>query len=198
MDTRHSLINVAGLSFLLVDPNPHSCAIIHGILRGFGATRVVEARTADDAINVLIDQKIDMMMVEPKLEDGKGLAFIRSIRQDPNNPIRTIPILVVTGDTRTSIIKGARDCGANMVIAKPTSPAVLYEHLTWVALHPRSFAETGTYFGPDRRFKIEELPDGTGKRGVDKDVTVATDEGRAMSQNEVDSPLHVTRVGGPG
>jgi two-component system, chemotaxis family, chemotaxis protein CheY len=196
VDTRNSAINIAGLSFLLVDPNPHSSTIVHSILRGFGATRIIEVRTPHDAIQVLTDQKIDMMLVEPVLENGKGLAFIRSIRQDPNNPFRTMPILVVTGDTRTSTIKTARDCGANMVIAKPMSPASLYERLTWVAFHPRSFAETSAYFGPDRRFKIEGLPDGSGRRAGDGEVAIAADEGPAMSQNEIDNLLQFARVGG--
>lgn len=196
VNIRNSTVNVGGLSFVLVDPNPHSSTIIHGILRGFGAHRIIEARTAMDAIQALNDQKIDMMMVEPSLENGKGLAFIRSMRQDANNPFRTIPILVVTGDTRPSVIKAARDCGANMVIAKPMSPASLYERLTWVAFNPRTFVETKTYFGPDRRFKIEGFPDGKGRRAGDNAATIAADEGPAMSQSEIDNLLQVARVGG--
>ena len=195
LDSRH-IINIAGLSFLLADPNPHPSAIVHGILRGFGATRVIEVRTVQDAIQVLTDQKIDLMLVDPALDKGAGLAFVRSIRQDPNNPCRTMPILVITGDTRTSTVRAARDCGANMVVAKPMSPASLYERLVWVAFHPRSFAESSAYFGPDRRFKIEGLPDGSGRRTGDNEAVVAADEGPTLSQNEIDSLLQTARVGG--
>jgi two-component system, chemotaxis family, chemotaxis protein CheY len=193
---RDAAINIGGLSFLLADPNPHSTAIIHGILRGFGATRVIEVRNAQDAMQVLADQKIDMLLVEPNLPPAGGLALVRSIRRDPENPCRTLPILVVTGDTRTSVVKAARDSGANMVVAKPVSPAALYERLTWVAFHPRSFAETATYFGPDRRFKIEGLPDGTGRRSGDN-ATVGAEEGPALSQNEIDNLLQAARTGSP-
>ena len=136
INKRDSAINIAGLSFLLADPNPHSLAIIHGILRGFGANRVIEVRNRRDAIQVLMDQKIDMMLLEPRLPPGSGLAFVKGIRGDLNNPCRTLPILVVTGDTRTSTVKAARDSGANMVIAKPVSPTTLYDRLAWVAFHP--------------------------------------------------------------
>jgi two-component system, chemotaxis family, chemotaxis protein CheY len=193
LSARNQSINISGLSFLLADPNPHSTAIIHGVLRGFGATRIVEARNARDAVQVLTEQKIDLMMVEPSLPPGGGLAFIRSLRQDPNSPCRTMPILVVTGDTRTSTVKAARDCGANMVIAKPLSPATLYERLTWVAFHPRKFVDTATYFGPDRRFKIEGLPDGKGRRASDKDIEIKADEGPALSQDDIDSLLQQAR-----
>ena len=191
-----SAINIAGLSFLLADPNPHSLAIIHGILRGFGANRVIEVRNRRDAIQVLMDQKIDMMLLEPRLPPGSGLAFVKGIRGDLNNPCRTLPILVVTGDTRTSTVKAARDSGANMVIAKPVSPTTLYDRLAWVAFHPRPSAETNNYFGPDRRFKIEGFPDGSGKRTGDSDATVVADEGPALSQNEIDNLLRAARTGG--
>jgi two-component system chemotaxis response regulator CheY len=193
--TRNQSINIAGLTFLLTDSNPHSTAIIHSILRGFGANRVVEARNNRDAIQILSEQKIDLMMVEPSLPKGGGLAFIRSIRQDPNSTCRTIPILVVTGDTRTSMIKAARDAGANMVIAKPMSPASLYERLAWVAFNPRKFIETSTYFGPDRRFKIEGFPGGKGRRVGDDDVGIKAEEGPTLSQDDIDSLLSQARVG---
>ena len=103
--------------------------------------------------------------------------------------------MVVTGDARISAVKAARDCGANMVIAKPISPAVLYERLAWVAFHPRKFVDTVKYFGPDRHFKIEGFSEGSGRRTADSDVTVAADEGPALSQNEIDSLLQEARGG---
>ena len=193
LNARH--LNIGGLSFLLADPNQHSTAIFHSILRGFGAKRVIEVRNIRDAIQVLTDQKIDMMLIEPRLPDGGAFAFIYSIRQNPSNPCRTLPILVVTGDARISAIKGARDCGANMVIAKPVSPAVLYERLAWVAFHPRKFVDTAKYFGPDRRFENEDYADGGAQRTGD--VTVAADEAAALSQTEIDSLVQNARVGDP-
>jgi len=192
--SRH--LNIGGLNFLLADPNQHSAGIIHGILRGFGAKRVIDVRNAHDAIQVLMDQKIDMMLIDPRLPDKGGFAFIRAIRSDPNNPCRTMPILVVTSDARISAIKTARDSGANMVIAKPVSPACLYERLAWVAFHPRNFVTSSKYFGPDRRFKIEGYADGDGRRTGDGEVTVAADEGPALSQNEIDNLLKEAQVGG--
>jgi two-component system, chemotaxis family, chemotaxis protein CheY len=196
LSPNNTTINIAGLSFLVADPNPHSSAILHGILRGLGAARVIEVRNTRDAIQVLLDQKIDLMLCELNLPTNGGLNFIRSIRQNPNNPCRTLPIIITTGDTRTSTIKAARDSGANMVIAKPMSPATLYERVVWVSFHPRSFVDTNKYFGPDRRFKIEGLPDSGGRRTGDGEVEIAADQGPALSQNEIDSLLQQARTGG--
>lgn len=185
---RNSTINIAGLSFLLADPNPNSSAILHSILRGFGATRLVDVRNTRNAIEVLIDQKVDMMLCEPSLPSEGGLALIRSIRQNPDNPCSTMPILVVTGDTRTSMIKAARDCGANMVIAKPMSPATLYDRLTWVAFNPRKYAQV-------RRLTSLAV------QAADQDPTTAPADaslaarGPALSQNEIDNLLQAAQHG---
>ena len=66
----------------------------------------------------------------------------------------------------------------------------LYSRLVWVTFDPRGYVETPTYYGPDRRFKIEGFPDGQGTWGAtcrcDLAVEVASD-GSDLSQNEIDS-----------
>ncbi len=74
-----------------------------------------------------------------------------------------MPILIMTSDTREATIKRARDAGANMVIAKPMSPASLYDRLGWIAFNPRKFVDTRELFrtGPavqDRRLSGRRGP----------------------------------------
>ena len=74
-----------------------------------------------------------------------------------------------------------------MVIAKPMSPASLYDRLAWIAFNPRQFVDTRTYFGPDRRFKIEGYPDGVGRRKGDQMVEIADEVGPALAQDDIDN-----------
>jgi CheY-like chemotaxis protein len=191
---RNIKINLGELTFLIADPNTYSSAIAHSILRGFGANKVVEVRDARVAIQVLIEQKIDLLLCDPILPPIGGIEFIRTMRRNQNNPYRTLPVLIITGDTRFSTVKHARDSGANMVVAKPMSPSAIYERLAWVAFNPRRFIDTETYFGPDRRFKIEGLPDGVGHRKTDADVAVGESTGPTLSQREIDNLLNFTRT----
>jgi two-component system chemotaxis response regulator CheY len=101
----------------------------------------------------------------------------------------------MTSDTREAAIKTARDVGANMVVAKPMSPASLYDRLAWVAFNPRQFVDSETYFGPDRRFKIEGYPGGVGRRKGDKVVEVAEEVGPALAQDDIDSLFSAARTG---
>jgi two-component system, chemotaxis family, chemotaxis protein CheY len=188
-------LNLKGLVFLLADSNAYFSRIVVGLLRGFGANSLAEVRNSYDAIRTLNAQKVDILLCDDKLPPHGGLQVTHAIRRKANNENRNVPILIMAGDTRESIIKIARDAGANMVIAKPLSPTSLYDRLTWIAFNPRQFIDTPTYYGPDRRFKIEGYPGGVGRRKGDKDQPVAKQSGPAMAQTEIDNLFKSARVG---
>jgi two-component system chemotaxis response regulator CheY len=188
-------INLRDLVFVIADPSSYLCMVIHGMLRSFGANKVLEVRDSNGVIQTLSNQKIDVLLCDARLPPHGGLKITHAIRRNPENENRTVPILIMTSDTREITIKSARDVGANMVIAKPLSPASLYDRLAWVAFNPRQFIDTASYFGPDRRFKIEGYPGGVGRRKGDKDIEVGADSGPAMSQDEIDSLLNMARTG---
>ena len=188
-------INLSGLTLLIADPNAYFRTITQRILRGFGAGNVLEAGNAELALQVMAERRIDILLCDIQLPPDGGLKLVRSIRSDPKNEHRTVPILVLSSDTRPVTVQRARDSGANMVLVKPLSPRNLYDRLAWVALTPRNFVEHETYFGPDRRFKIEGFPDGVGRRKGDQAVEVGESSGPALSQNEIDNLLNFARKG---
>jgi two-component system chemotaxis response regulator CheY len=161
-------INIKGLTFLVADPNPYFCRIVVNLLRGFGANSLTEVRNSFDAIQILNSQKVDILLCDDKLPPHGGPQVTHAIRRKIDNENRTIPILIMSGETRESLIKIARAAGANMVLAKPVSASSLYDRLTWIAFNPRPFVDTQSYYGPDRRFKIEGYLDGSGRRKEDK------------------------------
>jgi CheY-like chemotaxis protein len=188
-------LNLKGLVFLVADANPYFSRIVVGLLRSFGANSVAEVRNSFDAIRTLNAQKVDILLCDDKLPPHGGLQVTHAIRRKADNENRIVPILIMAGDTRESLIKIARDAGANMVIAKPLSPSSLYDRLSWIAFNPRQFVETTTYYGPDRRFKIEGYPGGVGRRKGDTVQQVAAESGPTMVQSDIDSLFKSARVG---
>lgn len=188
-------INLRNLLFLIADPSSYLCMLVHGMLRGFGANKVIEVRDSLGVFQVLSGQKVDILLCDSRLPPHGGLKLTHAIRRNENNENRTVPILMMSSDTRETTVKNARDAGANMVIAKPISPSNLYDRLAWLAFNPHKFVDTVNYFGPDRRFKIEGYPNGVGRRKGDKPVEVAVDTGPALSQNEIDNLLNFARSG---
>ncbi|MFN3656047.1 MAG: response regulator [Pseudolabrys sp.] len=188
-------INLRDLVVLIADPNSYLSMIAHSILRGFGTNKVLEVRDSMGVIQALSGQKIDILLCDSRLPPHGGLSLTRAIRRKVDNENRMLPILVMTADTRESTVRQARDAGANMVIAKPMSPASLYDRLAWIALTPRQFVDTPTYFGPDRRFKIEGYPRGVGRRKGDSEIVVAAESGPALGQNDIDNLFSAAQMG---
>jgi two-component system, chemotaxis family, chemotaxis protein CheY len=188
-------INLRDLVILVADPSSYMSMLIHSMLRGFGSNKVLEARSSTNVLQVLTNQKIDILICDSRLPPHGGLPLTRAIRRKQDNANRTIPILVMTSDGRETTVKLARDAGANRVIAKPMSPGSLYDRLAWIAFNPRQFVDTPTYFGPDRRFKIEGYPGGVGRRKGDKAVEIGEESGPALAQGDIDSLFSAVRTG---
>jgi len=177
-------INIKGLVFLVADANPYFSRIVVGLLRSFGANSVIEVRNSFDAIQMLNSQKVDILLCDDKLPPHGGLQVTHAIRRKRDNENRTIPILIMAGNARESLVKIARDAGANMVMAKPVSATSLYDRLTWIAFNPRQFVDTANYYGPDRRFKNEPIPGGVGRRKGDKPQGAETSDS-PQAQNDI-------------
>ncbi len=190
---KNPTVNLRDLVILVADPNAYARRITNGILRGFGANKVLEVEHSLSLFQVLTGQKIDILLCDMRLPPHGGLMLTRSIRRNTNNENRTIPILLMSSETGETTIKNARDAGANIVVAKPMSPKSLYDRLSWIAFNPRPFVDTPTYFGPDRRFKIEGYPGGVGRRKGDKQIDVAEDVGPALAQNDIDNLFSAAR-----
>lgn len=190
---KSAAINLRDLVILIADPSPYIGMLTQSMLRGFGATKIVDTRTSVGAMRTLSGQKVDILLCDARLPSHGGLHLTQAIRRNTSNENRTLPILLMCSDTQISTVKNARDAGANMVIAKPMSPASLYDRLTWIAFNPRKFVDTASYFGPDRRFKIEGYPNGVGRRIGDKAVEIAEESGPALDQSEIDNLLNLAR-----
>ncbi len=157
-------INLRDMVILKADPSSYISMIVHRMLRGFGADKILENRNSTEVLQTLNGQKIDIMLCDARIAPHGGLALTQAIRRKIDNENRMMPILLMSSETRETTIKQARDAGANMVIAKPISPASLYDRLAWIALTQRQFVDAPRYFGPDRRFKTEGYKGGVDRR----------------------------------
>jgi hypothetical protein len=80
-----------------------------------------------------------------------------------------------------------RDSGANFIVSKPLSAAVLLERLLWLSRETRPFVETSTYAGPDRRWRDAPLPAGVeGRRVKDRELAMRISAGGDMNQADID------------
>jgi DNA-binding response OmpR family regulator len=146
-------LNFKSVTTLIVDRDRYTRSLIGQMLRGFGVGGIETLDSGEEAMKYVKENYVDLIILEATLPDMSGADFIRWVRRENKEPLRFVPILVLSGYTQMRMISAARDGGANIVVKKPVSAQMLFDRVGWIARTPRAYIETGDYVGPDRRFK---------------------------------------------
>ena len=157
-----AIINLTGAVTMVVDDSAFAADITSSALLGFGIKTRYSMRSAAEAIEVLRETEVDLLVIDCEMPGMDGFDLVHWLRRS-GPPNAFVPVIMTAAHIRRSMVTKARDCGANFVITKPFSAASLLERIVWVARDGRPFLEVGEYFGPDRRFR-ETPPPGTERR----------------------------------
>lgn len=180
---------------LVADSTPLGLDIIAQILQGFGVAQVQRAGDPEQFRHWLNKKAFDLIIVDSSLGQDEGFHLIRELRVSGPEVNRTAPVVAITGFTPRSLVLLARDCGANFVVVKPLSAAIILERIIWLGRHDRLFVECPSYTGPDRRFRNAGIPAGvTGRRQGDLSPKLGEVAGENLTQDEIDSVLRPQRL----
>jgi CheY-like chemotaxis protein len=146
-----AVFNLSNAVTMVVDDSPFGLDLTTVALRGFGIQVRYPCFSAADAIKILEDHQVDLMLVDCEMPGMDGHELVRWVRNSGLEPNAYIPIIMTAAHVRKSKVGDVRDCGANYLVTKPFSASSLLERLIWVARDTRPFLEVGEYKGPDRR-----------------------------------------------
>lgn len=188
-------INLEKATVLVLDDNGASLDILSQVVSGFGVKQLFRAESVADAQALVRTKTFDLIISDVQMPVTDGIEFIEWLRREGGETNRYVPVILVTGHTRTSQIFKLRDSGSNYVVAKPITPKVLLERIVWVAREERAFIECDSYIGPDRRFKHEGPPPGTdGRRKDDLPAEVGEAQTPNMSDDEIANLMRPAKV----
>lgn len=159
--------NLSKLSVLVVDRNHYFRSLISQVLRGFEIKHITPCDSGAAAQKCLANADFDLCLIEAELPDMSGADLVRFIRRLKREPLRFVPVIVLSSYAKSGLVSAIRDAGANLVLKKPTSPQALYDHIVWLAHPKRPYVELDSYIGPDRKFHDIVPPDGDYKRATD-------------------------------
>ena len=160
-------INFESASILLVDSSNNGMSVLTQIFAGFGAHQVQKCKSIADARELVLEREFHLIVVNDKLSDGSGFKFVRWLRRLEGQENTFCPVVILSGYVRKSMVQKSRDCGANFLVAKPISPAVLLERVLWIGREKRPFVYSDHYAGPDRRFHDPKPHENLGRRRND-------------------------------
>lgn len=152
-----AVINLTAATTMVVDDSSFGLDLTCQALRGFGIRTSYTCQSAAEAMEILAEQPIDLLVVDCEMPSVDGYELVRWLRRSARANAMA-PVIMTAAHVRRSRITEARDCGANFVVTKPFSAATLLERIVWVARDTRPFLEVGDYFGPDRRIRDLDPP----------------------------------------
>jgi len=165
-------INLERVQLLLLDDHPEGAGILTQIISAIGVRHFFKCSTMSEAQQIAIEQEIHLVMVNANLKQSNAFEFIEWLRRAEIQPTSYAPTIMVTGHTQRSRVERARDCGTNLIIAKPVSPISVLERIVWVSKEKRAYVQSDGYVGPDRRFRNTGAPPGVaGRRYDDPDAS---------------------------
>lgn len=153
-----AVINLAGAVTMVVDDSTFALDLTTQSLMGFGIRTRHACQSAGEAMEILKEQNIDLLVVDCEMPGIDGFELVRWLRRSGLEPNAFVPVIMTAAHIRRPRVAEARDCGASFIITKPFSATTLLERIVWVARDSRPFLEIGDYFGPDRRFRTTASP----------------------------------------
>lgn len=154
-------INLSTAEVLVLESSRIGMSIVTQILSGFGCRKVVRAYDVEQAQEAIGQRRFDLLIVDTM--GGGGFDFVGRLRA--SGEINwTTPVLMLSGHTPASAVNKARDCGADLMVAKPLAAIQLLDRMLWIARRRRTLVECDGFIGPDRRFHVRELPAGQAPR----------------------------------
>lgn len=158
-------MNLSRLSVLVIDDNQHMRTILRTILNGFGIRRIIEAADGHSGLTMTRDLRPDVVLCDWVMSPRDGADYMVALRGDEDLAVAMTPVMMLSADTRKAVVLKALGLGIHEFLAKPVSPALMYERLGYILLENRPFIRKEGYFGPVPRTPLAPGPRFAGPAG---------------------------------
>jgi CheY-like chemotaxis protein len=133
----------ADVPFLVVEDDPASARLIATVLATEGVTNLHVARSAEEALAVLRDDFIRVLIVDVLLPRMSGLMLVRRVKSD--QATRHIIAIATSAGDEAGLATDAIDSGCSALVPKPIEFDKLLAILrAMLAQAPSSASEAGT------------------------------------------------------
>jgi two-component system chemotaxis response regulator CheY len=114
---------------LIVDDSSVMRKIVERSLRqaGIDLSEVFQAGNGAEALGVLNDSKVDLILCDINMPVMDGLEFIKQLPGIEN--AKNVPVVMITTEGSESHVVQALSCGARGYIRKPFTPEQVKEHV---------------------------------------------------------------------
>lgn len=118
-----------GKRILIIDDSSTMRKIVSRSLRqaGLDFDEILEASDGQEALNLLENEKVDLILSDINMPNMDGIEFLRQKKE--LDAIKDIPVVMITTEGGADIIGEAKSLGAAGSIKKPFKPDTINEVL---------------------------------------------------------------------
>ncbi len=115
------------IKVLIVDDFATMRKIVRNILKQIGFEDISEAEDGNDALRVLKDEAVGLVITDWNMPNMSGLDLLREIRKNPQTA--KLPVLMVTAEGLKENVIEAVKAGVNNYVVKPFTAEVIQEKI---------------------------------------------------------------------
>jgi two-component system chemotaxis response regulator CheY len=118
-----------GITALIVDDSSVMRKIVERSLRqaGISLTHVHEAGNGAEALAILVDNRVELILCDINMPVMDGLEFVKQLATVPN--AKGVPVVMITTEGSEAHVVQALSLGARGYIRKPFTPDQVKEHV---------------------------------------------------------------------
>lgn len=128
-ETNSKQINWDAITCLVVDDDKFSRTFVKTALYQIGVKNTKEASNIAEAIEVLRNYKVNVVLMDQQLPEQSGLELARQIKEGTIGDNKNLPVIMVTIDTKENTVLEAKNIGIHEYLVKPISPLALKRRL---------------------------------------------------------------------
>ena len=142
------------LDVVVIDDSRTMQGILRSMLNALKVRRIRLFDSTETALHAMLNEPPNLIICEWRGGLVSGHQLLRMVRARFMEPLCYVPIIILTATPTRAIIDKAMAAGANLIVVKPISPAVLQERIAWLQRDRRELV-----LGPRGSFEIEGVRD---------------------------------------
>lgn len=103
-------------NILFIDDDPYTLATYQKAVEIFGHQALI-ASTATEAIDLMIDEALDLIILDKNMPDMDGFELLSQIKD--RKIVNTTPIVMISADPKELVMDQALQAGATAYVSKP-------------------------------------------------------------------------------
>lgn len=138
------------LDVVVIDDSKNMQGIVRSMLNAMKVRRVRLFDSTEAALHGMLHEPPNLIICEWRAGLVSGHQLLRMVRARFMEPLCYVPVIILTATPTRAIIDKAMAAGANQIVVKPISPAILQERIAWLQHDQRELV-----LGPRGAFEIE-------------------------------------------